>query len=44
MTSRIDPVVTSRVSVWPAASESVKVPGVVLYTRMLFSTRGPGEK
>ena len=42
VTSCKEPVVTGRVNVWPVSSESLKVPGVVLYTRMPFSTRGPG--
>ena len=40
VTSRRKPVDTDRVSICPASSESVKVPGVVLYTRMPFNTRG----
>jgi hypothetical protein len=43
VTSCCDPVVTSWVSVWPASSESVKTPGVTLYTLMLFRTRGAEE-
>jgi hypothetical protein len=43
VTSCIDPVVTVRVSVWPRLSESVTMPTPVANTRMLVSTRGPGE-
>jgi len=44
VTSCMEPVVTSRVHVWPASSESVRVPGSGLKTLMLLRTRGAGEK
>ena len=44
VTRCMDPVVTCWLSVWPASSESVKVPGSGLNTLILLRTRGAGEK
>ena len=44
VTSCIEPVATSWVRAWPASSESVNVPDLVVYTRRLCRTRGAGEK
>jgi len=44
VTSRIEPVATCWLSVWPVSSESVNVPGSGLNTLILFRTRGAGEK
>ena len=41
-TSCMEPVVTSRVHVWPASSESVKVPRSGLNTLILLRTLGAG--
>src|SRR5438270_12324944 len=44
VTSCIEPVVTPRLSVWPASSANLSVPALVLNTRRLCRTRGAGGK